>query len=189
MYDEVLRVPLIIRLPGIVSKGKRISSQVCLLDLTPTIIEAAGITQKYKSMRGKSLLDCILEEETCGDRYVFSNMMDWTFSIRTEKWKLIHIRLDIVKNYPLIYEWLGNHYKNEYEFYNLESDPLEKHDLLIDDKLNEEENAGLLDLSSRLKGYEQGQQDYFRSYPKKKTLRPEADAEEKEKLKSLGYVQ
>jgi len=54
VYDETLRVPLIIAGPGI-KGGTSIKEQVSLIDLAPTIAEFAGI-KSARSFQGKSLL-------------------------------------------------------------------------------------------------------------------------------------
>lgn len=53
-YDPAVHVPLIISYPGKVQSHKRIHSMVELVDLAPTLLEAAGLPI-YKGMQGKSL--------------------------------------------------------------------------------------------------------------------------------------
>jgi arylsulfatase A-like enzyme len=43
LYDEVLRIPLIMHWPGEVAAGQRNGVQVQLIDLMPTLIRAAGV--------------------------------------------------------------------------------------------------------------------------------------------------
>ncbi|MGD9141232.1 MAG: sulfatase-like hydrolase/transferase, partial [bacterium] len=43
LYDELIRVPLIISLPGRVMQGTRIRNQVRLLDVTPTVFGLLGL--------------------------------------------------------------------------------------------------------------------------------------------------
>lgn len=57
MYDEVLRVPLIVSYPG-VEKGERITAPVSLVDLFPTIAELAGLPLPAET-RGESLVPLI----------------------------------------------------------------------------------------------------------------------------------
>jgi arylsulfatase A-like enzyme len=54
LYDEVLRVPLVIWAPGIVAAGRRVSEQVSLVDLTPTILDLLGVAAP-PGMHGVSL--------------------------------------------------------------------------------------------------------------------------------------
>ena len=53
-YDELLRVPLVFRMPGTVPK-KTIAQQVSFVDLEPTIRELAGIAPR-EGARGRSLV-------------------------------------------------------------------------------------------------------------------------------------
>ncbi len=42
LYDEVLRIPLLVRLPGRIAAGQRFRQQVRIIDLLPTLLELAG---------------------------------------------------------------------------------------------------------------------------------------------------
>ena len=55
LYDETIRVPLVIKLPHGESAGKRIESRVELADVLPTLLEASGIPVP-KEVQGQSLL-------------------------------------------------------------------------------------------------------------------------------------
>jgi arylsulfatase A-like enzyme len=57
LYDELLHVPLIIRYPQAFPAGQRVPRLVSLLDLFPTILDAAGIEwQDRDTLHGRSLL-------------------------------------------------------------------------------------------------------------------------------------
>ena len=56
LYQEVLRVPLVIRLPGASKGGTRVASTVELLDLAPTLLALAGI-ESPGSFGGESMVD------------------------------------------------------------------------------------------------------------------------------------
>ena len=43
LYEEVVRVPLVLRLPDVVPAGQRIDELVSLVDIAPTIVELAGL--------------------------------------------------------------------------------------------------------------------------------------------------
>jgi len=58
LYDELIMVPLIIRLPGERLAGRRIREQVQIIDLAPTLIEIAGL-ESPRSFQGISLLPYI----------------------------------------------------------------------------------------------------------------------------------
>jgi arylsulfatase A-like enzyme len=54
-YEPTIRVPMIIRLPGIVPAGTRVNELACSIDLLPTLMEAAGLNIPV-NVQGKSLL-------------------------------------------------------------------------------------------------------------------------------------
>jgi choline-sulfatase len=55
LYEDTIRVPLIVKLPQSKTAGKRVSNRARLLDVAPTILEAAGIPVPSQ-MQGQSLL-------------------------------------------------------------------------------------------------------------------------------------
>jgi arylsulfatase A-like enzyme/cytochrome c-type biogenesis protein CcmH/NrfG len=58
LYDETIQVPLVIKLPGGVGAGQRIENRVELVDVMPTILQAARIEVPEK-VQGESLLGLI----------------------------------------------------------------------------------------------------------------------------------
>lgn len=55
LYDETIRVPLLIKLPAERAAGKRIEGRVELVDVLPTVLEAAGVAVPQE-IQGQSLL-------------------------------------------------------------------------------------------------------------------------------------
>ena len=66
LYEPSIRVPLIMRGPGIPS-GVRLSQPVANIDLAPTLVAAAGATAR-RSMDGLSLLPLFVDPTTAFDR-------------------------------------------------------------------------------------------------------------------------
>lgn len=60
LYDEVLKVPLFFHHPGLTSAGGRIGRQVRLIDVTPTLLDLAGLPIPAR-MDGVSLKANVLE--------------------------------------------------------------------------------------------------------------------------------
>jgi arylsulfatase A-like enzyme len=93
LYDELLRVPLIIYLPDGDSAGESIGRQVRSIDIAPTILDALGL-EIPREFRGRSLLG-LARGERAGPLVAVS-MRDQPdeegapfASVRTERWKLI----------------------------------------------------------------------------------------------------
>jgi arylsulfatase A-like enzyme len=106
LYDEVLRVPLVIRGPG-VNAGISIQQQVRLMDLAPTLLELARVeplsgieaTSLAPLLRGGSLPFLLAFAESAPARPQFPEQEKIFLSgirgkwrmIRTDRWKLILI--------------------------------------------------------------------------------------------------
>ncbi|RPJ62029.1 MAG: tetratricopeptide repeat protein [Acidobacteria bacterium] len=54
LYDATLHVPLIVKLPGETHRGRRVSDQVRLIDVTPTVLDILGVPALEK-IQGVSL--------------------------------------------------------------------------------------------------------------------------------------
>jgi arylsulfatase A-like enzyme len=61
LYDEVLRVPLIVRLPGGEHGGRRVATAVQLVDLMPTVLELVGL-EVPAHLHGRSLVPALRGE-------------------------------------------------------------------------------------------------------------------------------
>ncbi|MFH1221260.1 MAG: sulfatase [Candidatus Eisenbacteria bacterium] len=59
LYDEVIRVPLVFSLPGVIPKNVRLSEQVRLIDVAPTILDVAGL-ERPADFEGTSLMPLLL---------------------------------------------------------------------------------------------------------------------------------
>jgi len=120
MYEESLRMPLLIRWPGLVAAGSSDSHLVQNLDFAPTFLQIAGV-QIPEEMQGRSLVPLLRGDPPENWRksvyyhyYEFPavHMVRRHCGVRTDRFKLIHF-------YNL----------NEWEFYDLERDPNEMRNL------------------------------------------------------------
>jgi arylsulfatase A-like enzyme len=120
MYEESLRMPLLVRWPAVVRPGSRTEAMALNVDFAPTFLEAAGVTVPA-SMQGRSLLP-LLRGEVPGDwrtaiyyRYYHDPGQHNTrahYGVRTSAHKLI-------------YYWK----KNQWELFDLRTDPAELRNL------------------------------------------------------------
>ena len=119
LYECNLKVPLIMRLPAKLPKGKEIKSFASHADIVPTILDILDIETKTQ-YDGKSLMihlnshDDELEQEFYITECTWMRKHGW----RTPEWKLI-IALE-----P------DFHFKPEVELYNLVADPNELNNLV-----------------------------------------------------------
>lgn len=131
LYDEVLRVPLVFRFPGVIARDTVIEQQVRMIDVTPTVLDLLGIETTRVPMEGVSLAPLLRQgtlpflpafAESAPFRPLFpeqeriyyqGNRGKWRM-VRNERWKLIRIP----------------HPKGDlYELYDLVSDPGETQNL------------------------------------------------------------
>jgi len=125
LYDENIRIPLIMRYPKTLPQGRVIETQVSQVDIMPTIFDILGYPMPELT-EGHSLLPLIegkdidFKEEThCETLVCGMQTLDWDkrtkWALRTPQWKLIYSQ-DTKDNY--------------YELYNLKNDPEEKVNLI-----------------------------------------------------------
>ena len=74
LYDELIHVPLIMSCPALLPKRLRVTQQVRLIDVMPTVLELAGITLD-SPMAGRSLIE-LTKGEACARRIAFSEFDD-----------------------------------------------------------------------------------------------------------------
>ncbi|MFC2111653.1 sulfatase [Bacteroidota bacterium] len=91
LYDGGIQVPILARWPGKIEGGQVSEDLVMTIDISATILEAAGVETDYE-LHGKNLLG----EEVSERKYVFAarDKMDDTYdamrAIRSVDYKLIH---------------------------------------------------------------------------------------------------
>ena len=111
-YENSMRVPMLIRYPGLIKKKTKIKEQCLNIDLAPTILDLAGI-EKPAYMQGESILGLLKGENDNNWRkaILFEYFLDsyWPYAgpsqiaVRTERYKLVDAFLanDIDELYDL----------------------------------------------------------------------------------------
>ena len=119
IYDVTLHVPLIIRYPGRVPAGERVTGYNQHKDLVPTLLELADIETNI-AFDGQSLTPLMNGEITSYDSEFYITECTWMrkHGWRTPEWKLI-VALE-----P------DFHFKPPVELYNLIQDPDENNNLV-----------------------------------------------------------
>ena len=118
LYDNTLKVPLIIRYPAKLPAGRVIRGCNQHKDLVPTLLDLAGIETGIE-FDGRSLLTLVRGEEPSMESSFYLTECTWMrkHGWRTPEWKLI-VALD-----P------DFHFKPDVELYNLVEDPEENRNL------------------------------------------------------------
>jgi arylsulfatase A-like enzyme len=116
LYDEVLRVPLIVAGPGVASAGRSVETAVGLLDVVPTLLDAAG-GAPLPEAEGRSLLPALVGGRV-EERPLYAE------SLYRVPRDLKAVRSD---GYSLICDGGG-----ACELYDLQADPKEQRDLAVE---------------------------------------------------------
>jgi len=85
LYDELLHVPLIVKLPTL-QAGRR-TAQVQLADLFPTLCAAANVVAPT-GLHGRNVLPVLAGREA-GEPYAYSELVGRRYALRSQDWKFI----------------------------------------------------------------------------------------------------
>ena len=126
-FEHSIRVPMLVRVPGMVQPGTVIPQLVQNIDIAPTILELCGIASpalaKFDGTSMCSLLGGSDDRQAAPwrDHILYEYHWEWNFpatpttlAIRTERFKYIY--------YHGVWDHNG--------FYDLETDPHERHNLI-----------------------------------------------------------
>ena len=87
-FDELVHVPLIVKLPGNAQAGRRESRMVGLVDLAPTLLDYLGAPVP-DSMDGRSFLDLLLDPQADMKPRTYFSEIERTIAMRTQRWKYL----------------------------------------------------------------------------------------------------
>lgn len=179
LYDELIHVPLIMKLPGAGQSGSVIAEPVSLVDILPTALEIAEI-ESTGTMQGVSLVPLISGKGDLqgGKRAVYSEANLYGARKRS-------VRLE---NYKYIIDTESG----TEELYDLEKDPGEQENIASTERAKKKDLTAELDrihsLCLSLAATGTGAED-AESYPEDRAPGEGIDDPEiLESLKSLGYV-
>ncbi len=88
VYQDLLWVPYIVRFPGVVPAGKRVSQAVSTMTIFPTVVEAAGVTVPG-TVEDHSVLPWLMGAPPPALPVAFSDFLDDRRVIRAGRYKLI----------------------------------------------------------------------------------------------------
>jgi len=122
-FEESIRVPMLAYAPGLIKPGTKVTQMVQNIDVAPTLLAAAGVRPPdAMKMDGQSLLPLLRGESIrWRDHILYEYYWEWNFpatpslfAIRTDRYKYI------------FYHGLWDHDG----FYDLQTDPHERHNLI-----------------------------------------------------------
>jgi len=162
LYNEVLAVPLVIRLPGGSEAGRRVTAPVQHIDLLPTILDQCGV-EGLLTLPGSSLVTGDGLAAVGEDRTVLAYLDYWGkhgAAVIKDGWKLID---------PLSAEFGEGR-----ELYRHDVDPAETRDLAVDSPVRSGWLASQLAVALRTRG---------------SSVATDVDPEIRKQLEALGYMQ
>jgi arylsulfatase A-like enzyme len=152
LYNELLHVPLFIRLPG-QGSGKEITGRVSSLDVMPTILDLVDVAmppQAKEQLRGTSLAAAMRGEQPARDVISETDYRQFTYKrslIGPDNWKLIYT-LETRSR----------------ELYDLNRDPAETRDLAADQPARADELEARLFEHYRAIGHDLRSQEWAPGY-------------------------
>jgi arylsulfatase A-like enzyme len=88
VYEELINVPLIVRIPGVTDGGVRLEDSVGLVDVLPTIYDALG-REIPDDLSGESFLPLLLGETADAPRVAVTGFMEGWRAVNVGRLKLI----------------------------------------------------------------------------------------------------
>ncbi len=85
LYEELLHVPLIMRLPGVIPAGKRVAGNISHVDLMPTALGLLHLRGPAQ-MQGIDLSPMILGDQAVPERLIYSEMTFSGLNLRAVRW-------------------------------------------------------------------------------------------------------
>lgn len=165
LYDETVKIPLIIVPPGKDLKGRKIADQAGIIDIAPTILDYLGQSIR-PPIQGRSLLPVLAGENDGEPPPRLLELEDKLRALRTSRYKLLF-------NLPYL----------QTTILDLEKDPRETHNHLVTDP---EQWAEInRDFYSRLNEDRQLAETYRRGETGEEV---NLSKEQIERLRSLGYI-
>ncbi len=165
VYDELLRIPLIVRIPGVTEDNAVLRGDVGLVDIAPTILDAMKLPIPA-AMAGQSFLPELLGGGARAPRATASGFMTSHRTLAVGRYKLIQQGLEAT-------------------LYDLQEDPLETNDVARTRPIALRYTRGLLGLQLASHTTPARNATKKRVHKREKT---EIDAETEAQLKALGYV-
>ena len=113
-FDDLVRIPLLARLPGRIHPGTVVHQPVSQIDFMPTILDYLGVPAPEK-IHGRSLRPLVEGHSVPWRDYAFCQRADAYRMLRTERYKLV------LRGEP-----------QAVALYDLHNDPHEDHNLAAD---------------------------------------------------------
>jgi arylsulfatase A-like enzyme len=164
IYDELLHIPLIVRIPGVTEGKQAVNTDVGLVDVVPTVFDALSLPMP-ENLSGASFLPDLLGARADAPRTTVSGFMTAWRTLAVGRMKLVQKG------------------EGRYMLYDVARDPGEQNDIAKGSPIAVRYTRGLLGLT--LAGNTQSHSNTPRVHVEEKTtIDPQTEAQ----LRALGYV-
>lgn len=165
VYQELLHVPMFVRLPGVTDGLRAVDAPVGLVDVMPTILDALG-QEIPEDIAGESFLPLLLGQDVPAPRFAVSGFMDGWRTIVLGRTKLIQRTAD------------------HFMLHDLVEDPGEQRDVAAERPIAVRYARGMLGLALA-----KADEPIPRARPRRHDATDtEIDDETAAQLRALGYV-
>lgn len=180
VYDELLKVPLILKFPSSKFRGQRTDSLVSLIDVMPTLLEHMGWDPAVLGLDGRSLIPILEGRETQNRVFLADIGQNVMQSHVPKKIATNRERRKLILNDPYTEEDLAF-----FQYTPEKPDPVELFDLVSDpgehlNAVNQDPN-----LANALIRWIN---DFYAAARKAQTQKAVVDQSVKDQLKALGYI-
>ncbi|MCX6559902.1 MAG: sulfatase [Candidatus Aminicenantes bacterium] len=182
LYDELIRVPLIIKMPAGTHAGQRLDPIVRLTDIMPTILDIVGAPYDPAAIDGRSLMP-VLEGQETADRVFQAEFAEDVVEVNIPQRVAVNQgKLKLVLNQPyseaqLKFFAYPPRIPTAVELFDLQADPGEQRD--IDGEPGRAEIVRTLVRRA---------QEIGALIPKREKGRSKIDPELERQLRALGYI-
>jgi len=180
VYDEALKVPLMIKFPGSDFNGRRYDNIVSLVDIMPTILDWLDLDYSDLELDGKSLMPILLEREN-EDRKFLADVAENVLNYHNlEKITTNQDRIKLILNKDS-----GDRNIDFFRFLPPDIPPIEVYNLKTDGEEKNNAAEKYPDLTRQLIGWIE---DVYSKAVKKNVKKMVMDEKLKEQLRALGYI-
>jgi len=186
LYEEAVRVPLVVRWTGHVAAGRAISEPVSLIDVAPTILQLAQVQQIPPGFEGRSLLGTLDP-----DRAIFMQRRAYEGKVVAEA----NAQGEMTAVVRGGAKYIVAPEENRRELYRLQSDPHETDNLLVQAPPVQDASGpasvaqrdeSLVNATARL--HDEELAAWRDAHPEPDSAKTTLDKEDIKALRSLGYV-
>ena len=185
MYDELIRVPIILKFPGNRFKGRKIREPAGVIDILPTLLKYYDISFDEKAIDGINLLPGIENGGFNEREFVMSSVSVSRYILALPPRMMFRFKdYKLIYNFPLSEGDPGFFAYSppevpRFELFDLGKDPLETHNLISTERDRTKRFMPLiLDIKKRIQGVLKNRAGNS----------PRLDRDVQKKLETLGYL-